>query len=67
MRVKDRAYFCHATSDRDKGRMTVIDRPIADYVNGASKHAGIIVCRPNDLAPSPLWKQNVAESKDPTD
>ena len=61
MRVKDRAYFCHATSDRDKGRMTVIDRPIADYVNGASKHAGIIVCRPNDLAPSPLWKQNVAK------
>ena len=61
MRVKDRASFCHATSDRDKGRMTVIDRPIADYVNGASKHAGIIVCRPNDLAPSPLWKQNVAK------
>ena len=61
MRVKDRAYFCHATSDRDKGRMTVIDRPIADYVNGASKHAGIIVCRPNDLVPSPLWKQNVAK------
>lgn len=61
LRVKDRAYFCHATSDRDKGRMTIIDRPISDYVNGASKHAGIIVCRPNDLTPSTLWKQNVAK------
>lgn len=61
MRVKDRAYFCHATSDRDKGRMTIIDRPISDYVNGAAKHAGIIICRPNDVTPSPLWKQNVAK------
>ncbi len=61
LRVKDRAYFCHATSDRDKGRMTIIDRPIADYVNGASKHAGIIICRPNDVTPSTLWKQNVAK------
>ncbi len=61
LRVKDRAYFCHATSDRDKGRMTVIDRPIADYVNGSSKHAGIIICRPNELTPSILWKQNMAK------
>ncbi len=61
IRIKDRAYFTHATSDRDKGRMTIIDRPIADYVNGASKHAGIIVCRPNDVPPSALWKQTVAE------
>ncbi|HVJ46211.1 MAG TPA: N-acetylmuramoyl-L-alanine amidase-like domain-containing protein [Luteolibacter sp.] len=60
MRVKDRAYFCHATSDRDKGRMTVIDRPIADYVNGGAKHAGIVICRPNDLPPSAMWKRNVA-------
>jgi hypothetical protein len=61
MRMKDRAYFSHATSDRDKGRMVVIDRPIADYVNGASKHAGIIICRPNDVPPSQLWQGNVAK------
>lgn len=60
MRIKDRAYFMHATSDRDKGRMTIIDRPIADYVNGNAKHAGIIVCRPNELPPSGFWKQDVA-------
>jgi hypothetical protein len=60
MRIKDRAYFSHATSDRDKGRKVMIDRPITDYVNGASKHAGIIICRPSDLPPSPLWQSNVA-------
>lgn len=60
IRVNNRAYFMHATSDRDKGRMTVLDRPITDYVNGASKHAGIIICRPKDLAPSSLWQKNVA-------
>ncbi len=60
IRLKDRAYFTHATSDKDKGRMVVIDRPIADYVNGASKHAGIIICRPNDVPPSALWQNNVA-------
>lgn len=60
MRIKDRAYFTHATSDRDKGRMVVIDRPITDYLNGASKHAGIIICRPNDVPQSPLWQNNVA-------
>ncbi|MES2476881.1 MAG: N-acetylmuramoyl-L-alanine amidase-like domain-containing protein [Verrucomicrobiota bacterium] len=60
IRLKDRAYFTHATSDRDKGRMVVIDRPITDYVNGGSKHAGIIICRPNDVPPSPLWQSNVA-------
>jgi hypothetical protein len=60
IRLRDRAYFAHATSDTDKGRMTVIDRPITDYVNGASKHAGIIICRPNDVPQSPLWQSNVA-------
>lgn len=60
VRLKGRAYFTHATSDRDKGRMVVIDRPITDYVNGGSKHAGIIICRPNDVPPSPLWQTNVA-------
>jgi len=60
IRLRDRAYFAHATSDTDKGRMTVIDRPIADYVNGASKHAGIVICRPNDVPQSSLWQSNVA-------
>lgn len=60
LRVKDRAYFCHATSDRDKGRMTIIDRPIADYVNGSAKHAGIVICRPADLPPSGMWKRTMA-------
>ncbi len=59
IRVKDRAYFVHATSDYDKGRMAIIDRPITDYVNGQSKHAGIIICRPNDVPPSPLWRNEM--------
>jgi len=61
IRIKNRAYFAHATSDRDKGRMCVIDRPITDYLNQSSKHAGIIICRPHDLPPSPLWQQGVAK------
>jgi hypothetical protein len=61
VRLKDRAYFMHATSDHDKGRMTVIDRPISDYVNGGSKHAGIIICRPNDLPPSALWQNSLVK------
>ena len=60
VRMGDRAYFTHATSDRDKGRMAIIDRPITDYVNAGSKHAGIIICRPNDVPQSPLWQNNVA-------
>lgn len=60
IRIKDRAYFTHATSDRDKGRMVIIDQPITDYLNGGSKHAGIIICRPTDVPPSPLWQNNVA-------
>jgi hypothetical protein len=61
IRVNDRAYFTHATSDRDKGRMVVIDRPITDYVNETSKHAGIIICRPNDVPPSTLWQSSVVK------
>lgn len=61
VRLNDRAYFTHATSDRDKGRMVIIDRPITDYVNGGSKHAGIIICRPNDLPPSALWQKQMVE------
>ena len=60
VRNGDRAYFSHATSDRDKGRQVIVDRPISDYVNGAAKHAGIIICRPHDLPPSALWQKNVA-------
>jgi len=60
VRMGDRAYFTHATSDRDKGRMVIIDRPITDYVNSGSGHAGIIICRPNDVPQSPLWQNNVA-------
>ena len=60
VRPKGRAYFTHATSDRGKGRMTIIDRPISDYLKGSSKHAGIVICRPFDIPPSPLWKKNVA-------
>jgi len=62
IRKKDRAYFTHATSDRDKGRRVVIDRPISDYINGASKHAGIIICRPVDLPQSPLWQSDVIKN-----
>jgi hypothetical protein len=61
IRLQDRAYFTHATSDRSKGRMVIIDRPITDYVNGSSTHAGIIICRPSDVPPSPLWQTNVAK------
>lgn len=60
IRIGDRAVFTHASSDRSKGRMVIIDRPITDYVNDSSKHGGIIVCRPNDVPPSPLWQTNVA-------
>lgn len=60
VRLKGRAYFTHATSDRGKGRMTIVDRPITDYLKGSSTHAGIIVCRPLDIPPSTLWHKNVA-------
>ncbi len=59
LQVNGRAHFVHATSDRDKGRMTIIDKPITDYLNGNSKQAGIIICRPKDLPPSPLWQQQI--------
>ena len=60
IRINNRAYLAHATSDRSKGRMTIIDKPITDYLNGSSKHAGIVICRPEDLPPSPLWRNEVA-------
>lgn len=49
VKINDRAYFTHATSERDKGRMTIIDRPITEYLNARAKHAGMIICRPRDL------------------
>jgi hypothetical protein len=49
VKIHDRAYFTHATSERAKGRMTIIDLPITDYLHANPKHAGIIVCRPLDL------------------
>ncbi|MCU0750201.1 MAG: DUF1460 domain-containing protein [Akkermansiaceae bacterium] len=61
VRLNGRAYFTHATSDRDKGRMTIIDRPITDYLNQSTKHAGMIICRPHELPPSALWQKNVAK------
>jgi len=61
IKINNRAYLAHATSDRAKGRMTLIDKPITDYLNGSSKHAGIIICRPNDVPPSPLWQKAVAK------
>lgn len=61
VKLKGRAYFTHATSDRSKGRSTIIDRPITDYLSGSSKHAGIAVMRPKDLPPSPMWRQNMAD------
>ncbi len=51
VRINERAYFTHATSDRSKGRMTIIDRPITEYLAQSPKHAGIIVCRPSDVPP----------------
>ncbi|MEO0017652.1 MAG: hypothetical protein RLZZ522_935 [Verrucomicrobiota bacterium] len=62
LRLNGRAYFTHATSDRDKGRRVVIDRPITDYLNGSRNHAGIIICRPADLPPSRLWQKGIATS-----
>ena len=60
MRINGRAVFSHATSDHDKGRMVIIDRPITDYLNGSPTHSGIIIYRPYDLPPSPMWQQATA-------
>lgn len=60
VRRGNRAWFMHATSDRDKGRKMVLDRPITDYLNQGSSHGGIIICRPRDLPPSPMWESAVA-------
>lgn len=57
LRIKGRAHFVHATSEKSKGRMVVIDTPITDYLNSIQKHAGFIICRPLDLPRSPLWQR----------
>ncbi len=44
-----RARFAHATSSKEKGRRTIVDKPIADYLAENSSHAGMIICRPKDL------------------
>jgi Protein of unknown function (DUF1460) len=55
MRLKGRAYFMHATSSRDKGRCTILDKPINDYLYESSTHAGIIIYRPKDFPRSKMW------------
>lgn len=50
VKIHGRAYFTHATSERSKGRMIIIDRPVSDYLYENSKHAGMIICRPLDLS-----------------
>lgn len=50
VKIHGRAYFTHATSERSKGRMIIIDRPISDYLYENPKHAGMIICRPLDLS-----------------
>ncbi|MGI9241289.1 MAG: N-acetylmuramoyl-L-alanine amidase-like domain-containing protein, partial [Verrucomicrobiales bacterium] len=55
VKKEGRAYFAHATSDRSKGRKTIVDRPITDYLYGSKKRAGIVICRPKDLPPSRMW------------
>jgi len=41
--------------------MTIVDCPISGYLTGNSKHAGIVVCRPFEVPPSPLWQKYVAD------
>jgi hypothetical protein len=50
VKIHGRAYFTHATSERSKGRMIIIDRPVSDYLYESRKHAGMIICRPLDLS-----------------
>lgn len=63
VRRGDRAWFMHATSERSKGRRMVLDKPIADYLGESSSRAGIVICRPRDLPPSPQWQQNMAGNR----
>jgi hypothetical protein len=61
LKINGRAHLVHATSDRSKGRMTIIDRPISEYLKANEKHAGIVICRPRDLPPSPLWERTIVD------
>jgi len=49
LKQSGRARFMHATSQRDRGRQTIIDSPITDYLNASKARAGLIVCRPLEL------------------
>ena len=60
VKTKGRAYFSHATSVRSKGRQTIVDQPITSYLYGSSKRAGIVIFRPKDLPPSPMWRNGMA-------
>ena len=55
MRHQGRAHFAHATSSKSKGRRTVLDKPIAEYLAENTQHAGIVVCRPKEL---PFQREN---------
>lgn len=59
VRDGNRARFSHATSDRSKGRKTIIDGTISEYLSQSSKHAGIVVCRPAEVPVSPLWQSTI--------
>ena len=60
VRRGDRAWFMHASSERSKGRRMLLDKPIADYLAENRSRAGIVVCRPRELPPSPQWQQRLA-------
>lgn len=49
LREGQRCRFMHATSERDKGRRTIIDGTISSYLNERANRAGIIVFRPVDV------------------
>jgi hypothetical protein len=62
VRRGERAWFMHATSEYDKGRCVILDRPISDYLAESPSRAGIIICRPNELPASPQWQQQMAKA-----
>lgn len=49
VRKPDGTHFMHATSNRSKGRKTILDGRISDYLKRSDDHYGIIVYRPLDL------------------
>ena len=59
VRRGNRAWFMHATSQRDKGRRMILDQPITDYLREHRSDAGIIIFRPRDLPPSKMWQHQL--------